>query len=311
MTKFNVGDTVRVLNKREIMGGSHLEDGKTYRVERMMHGYPIIRGRVIASFEYHAIELVRESDTNRRLTEAEAKIAALEAEVKALMGAKSMSLTTNITMNGAAKMFDSKKFAADLTKLLEGKPRPKLTPNQRRADVIKRAQAFVAEHTEYNGKASAGRGVRIGYMVCIPEFIVNKEKRAVTVLFKFVGNRSTVHAKAVAKCAPDDVFNADIGKAIALGRALGIKVPMEFVDAVKPTEYVAGQIITFPKEDGADWHMSKKYVIETVDKFDSKLTKLFDGGGEAFGGNMTRGIDYEDEDSCTLPVIDDTDAVYV
>lgn len=120
---------------------------------------------------------------------------------------------------------------------------PKQTPNERRAAVIERAKAFVANTKRKIGRrefriADPSNGIA-AYRTLRPEFIVNKEKRAVTVLLKGVGS-SKLYAKGIAKCAPDDVFNADIGKAIALGRALGIKVPAEFIDAPKPTEPVVG-----------------------------------------------------------------------
>src|SRR5690606_10399580 len=52
--------------------------------------------------------------------------------------------------------------------------------------------------------------------------------------------RSVLLGKAFAKCAPGDVFNADIGKAIAVGRLYGVKVPDVFFNAPKPTEVVVG-----------------------------------------------------------------------
>ena len=51
-----------------------------------------------------------------------------------------------------------------------------------------------------------------------------------------------VYSKGIAKCHPDDVFNADIGKAIALGRALEKDIS-EFENAIHPTEPVVGHVV--------------------------------------------------------------------
>src|SRR5690606_23225219 len=76
------------------------------------------------------------------------------------------------------------------------------------------------------------------------KLFVNKDKRIVTAIPRLVHARFDAHSdKKFAKCAPDDVFNADIGKAIALGRALGLDVS-RFEQAVKPTEVVVGMKVT-------------------------------------------------------------------
>src|SRR5699024_12435557 len=51
-----------------------------------------------------------------------------------------------------------------------------------------------------------------------------------------------------ANCRPDEVSNADIGKAIALARALEIDVPNEFLSAVQPDELVKGQEVELLEE---------------------------------------------------------------
>ncbi|MNC48209.1 hypothetical protein D3C75_973110 [compost metagenome] len=47
-------------------------------------------------------------------------------------------------------------------------------------------------------------------------------------------------AKFTAKCSPADVFHAEIGKAIALRKALGLTVPSEYTDAPQPEIAKAG-----------------------------------------------------------------------
>ncbi|MCG7383362.1 hypothetical protein [Paenibacillus sp. ACRRY] len=81
------------------------------------------------------------------------------------------------------------------------------------------------------------------------DFVVNRDKRAVTALvyelngFSYARKHRKPDAVGIAKCAPDDVFNADIGKAIAAERALGLTLTDAFVNAPKPTEKVAGMIV--------------------------------------------------------------------
>jgi polyribonucleotide nucleotidyltransferase len=74
------------------------------------------------------------------------------------------------------------------------------------------------------------------------EYVINREKRTVVALLR--GKMSgTFWAKGIATCAPGDVFNAHIGKAIALRRALGLEVPTEYTNAPKPTEARVGDVV--------------------------------------------------------------------
>lgn len=134
------------------------------------------------------------------------------------------------------------------------------TPNELRAEVIQRAKEFI-ENTktkEFTGRVRTGLGLpeegqRNTYYdvyvfggefkkVCNVEFIVHQEKRTVVALLRGVTTKK-VYSKGIAKCNPDDVCNEHIGKAIALGRALGKDVS-EFENAVQPTVAV-GQTIEF------------------------------------------------------------------
>jgi hypothetical protein len=76
------------------------------------------------------------------------------------------------------------------------------------------------------------------------EFIVNREKRTVVALIKTIDEGKVVH-RGIAKCHPDDCFNAHIGRAIALRRALGLEVPDEYLNAPQPTEVRVGDIIEY------------------------------------------------------------------
>lgn len=123
------------------------------------------------------------------------------------------------------------------------KPAAPKTAQERRDEIVEQAKAAVAEL-----KSQSGHNFDGIYYANAPnaphvlEFVVNHEKRTVVALIK--GKRSgRVYRKGIAKCAPDDCFNAHIGKAIALNRALGFPVPVKYLNAPQPTEVRVGDII--------------------------------------------------------------------
>src|SRR5699024_8223958 len=129
-------------------------------------------------------------------------------------------------------------------------PVQSLSANQQRKELIEQAREFV----ESQKNARGGLTGRLGYkdswgIICDAEFIVNEEERTVVCLLRWqFGGRIT--SKGIAKCHPNEVFNADIGKAIALARALEIDVPNEFLSAVQPDELVKGQYVELLEETG-------------------------------------------------------------
>lgn len=123
-----------------------------------------------------------------------------------------------------------------------------------RAEVIAKARADVAE-LERIGRNDRlflpnesvhwhGRWFEV-------DFVINREKRAVTALiYELDGWGGTYRrknrkpdAKATAKASPDDVFHAEIGKAISLRRALGLSVPDEYINAPKPDKPRVGAVV--------------------------------------------------------------------
>ena len=132
------------------------------------------------------------------------------------------------------------------------------------------------------------------------EFHVNREKRTVTALVrtgKYPSGKKP-DAVGIAKCAPDDVFNADIGKAIAAERALGLTLTDAFVNAPRPTEPQIGNVVTktwgiFEGESG-------------------RVTEYSDDGWlfVSFSGKSGRADGTIWSDARYLDIIDDTDAIY-
>ncbi|PRO41482.1 hypothetical protein [Bacillus sp. LLTC93] len=81
------------------------------------------------------------------------------------------------------------------------------------------------------------------------DFIVNAEKRTVVALRKSFAE-GYIRDRGIAKCAPTDCFNAHIGKAIALRRALGLEVPAEYLNVPQPTAIRVGDVVEHHKESG-------------------------------------------------------------
>lgn len=298
MTKFKVGDKVRVIVTNEdfpygtegVVCEPHYDGacGGNVRVRSGSRRETILGDH---------LELI--SEQSRKQTKSE-RIDALEAEVLRLH-----ERLLDIESGNASVRIPRKHGKSDFVEELLT---PK-SPNEQRKAIIAEAKAFVAEHERRMGYTVAFPFAHFDRTFTVVNFVVNAEKRTVVALVtpKFARDGKRVLTKGIAKAHPDDVFNVDIGKAIALGRALGIDVT-RFEKAAQPTEYVRGQVVTFPKDDSL--YRKRNYRIDTVKDRDSDLTMLFQPYAKAFGGNMTRGIGYEDADENSLPVIDDTKAQY-
>lgn len=141
-----------------------------------------------------------------------------------------------------------------------------MTPQQKRDAIVERAKKEIEElkntYDLYDvpDEADTKRPYN-----CNAEFIVNAEKRTVVVLTKGVDS-GIIRAKGIAKCAPTDCFNAHIGKAISLRRALGLEVPADYYNAPQPTEVRAGDVVNGNDESGY-YKPTKRFTITTV-RFD-------------------------------------------
>jgi len=110
------------------------------------------------------------------------------------------------------------------------------TSQAQRDQIVEQAKRDVAELIKHGSSSATVKHVgnetyRRKYYVV--EFAINNEKRTVAALIKRadVGGRivTPVVHRGIAKCDPSDCFNAHIGKAIALRRALGLEVPSEYL----------------------------------------------------------------------------------
>jgi hypothetical protein len=152
------------------------------------------------------------------------------------------NVTINVTVNGtvddvARTVADAMKreltkmsaqeFVSHAEELLGiGKSPQQPAAQGLRDEIVERAKRDVAYYASIYGYSQAG------YYV---DFVVNREKRTIVALIRDPLT-DEVFARGIAKCAPGDVFNAHIGRAIALRRALGLPVPDEYLNAPQPTE---------------------------------------------------------------------------
>jgi hypothetical protein len=121
------------------------------------------------------------------------------------------------------------------------------TPQDIRDETIEKAKRDVAElegHMHSIGTPPFKGNIVFNEIRTRVKFFINREKRAVTALiYDFDGY--DLLTRGIAKCDPSDCFNVHIGKAIALRRALGLEVPMEYLRAPQPTEVRVGDVVEY------------------------------------------------------------------
>ncbi len=315
MTKFNVGDKVRILDGKSLLGNSRgrVTTGNEYKVVSFHEQKGAAVEHIIVidnysgtfticDYEYKYIELVVEKPTkNQRITVLENEVAELKLIVHELRERPQLTTVINNAPQGPSTTntvediieFEGKQYrkvdrearegdvvmqdvehsawmekghfyrvlsegkvflgkgvetllytgwngstvdTVNVYELIESKP---LTPNQQRAAIIEKAKKFVEEKLGREHVVPDSRGsIYVPWFLKDFDFVVNNEKRTIVALCK--GTRR-VRERGIAKCNPSDVFNEHIGKAIAIGRALGLDVS-EFEQAVQPT-FAYGQLI--------------------------------------------------------------------
>lgn len=279
MTQFKVGDKVRVINANASKH-SNGDEGVVVSITPLWDVVFIdvdVNGVQQGHYAKN-IELISSKPTkNQRLTSAEQaittleqKVEAMQAEIDALKAAqKATAISQTMTVKSEA---DIAKIAEGLTKMFTKEK--KLSPNEQRKAIIDEAKTFVeatlAEVDEQMGWQTTSIPVYKEYGRLRIEFIVNAEKRTVVALARYgnIVEDLTVHGKGIAKCNPSDVFNADIGKAIALGRALGLDVS-KFEKAAQPSEVVVGQVVDTYLSNGTHHETFKVARIDGEESFEN------------------------------------------
>lgn len=148
---------------------------------------------------------------------------------------------------------------------------------ERRDEIVKQAKADVREIKFRMGYTAAHPYIKFGMNNTEVDYVVNSEKRIVVALIKYKYRYERgVLSKGIAKCAPNDCFNSHIGKAIALRRALGLDVPVEYLNTPQPTEVRIGDVVKCVKEK-SKYLGNGKVIRKDIGMFGARLYVVEDG----------------------------------
>ncbi|WP_427110898.1 hypothetical protein [Lysinibacillus xylanilyticus] len=255
MTQFKVGDKAKVISLESelvtAMGaqlGEIVEVTYIYAIEGRNLRCKYSKSSVHSDgfFSSEALEKISPKPTkNQRISTLEKEVETLKAEMAALKASQKPSVISGVGTLTISKECDIEKIATKLAEVIEGH-KPK-SADERRKAIIDEAKAFVESNLAENHPDAGEDGVWFtdedgSYITDKAIFHVNVKKRAVTCLIVDVNDVGEVYEEGIAKCTPGDVFNEHIGKAIALGRALGLDVS-KFEKAAQPSVVVVGQVV--------------------------------------------------------------------
>lgn len=168
------------------------------------------------------------------LDQAAATISALTAKVQALES----RVDTLEMAKQAVKVAEGP--ADDMPPSFADMPRAK-SLQQIRDEIVERAKADVKRLERLYGI----------------KFVVNRDKRTVVAL-QVDFDKDRVVDRAIAKCAPDDVFNSHIGKAIAARRLLWFDIPAEYLSVPNPEEPRVGDVVKYGPFSGSVYAIRPK-----------------------------------------------------
>lgn len=191
--------------------------------------------------EYHVLEPVESAQLSAQppLDQAAANISALTAKVQALES----RVATLEKANQPVKVAEGP--ADDAPPSFADMPRAK-SLQEIRDEIVERAKADVkALETKRVDRVPTLNDTRAVFNLRPGQdyvrFEINRDKRTVVALL--ITRDGYVWARGIAKAAPNDVFNAHIGRAIALRRALGLEIPAEYLNVPNPEEPRVGDVV--------------------------------------------------------------------
>lgn len=281
------GDKIKVTDKDAIYLGFDLTNGKEYKVEAVLPGDAIVvldddkDPMLITSDEIeNAIELVgAEKESNDFDKELGQLLDKLLEQIKEFINAD--------LFFGERKRDEEKRKRDEIKIDMRNLPRK---------TIIEDAKKFVEKHIEPNCSVKGKPAIVYNLFFGVnPEFHINEEKRIITLLLRGAGD-GEIMGKEIVRCAPTDVFNVHIGKAIALGRALGLDVK-KFTHAAQPREVVVGQV----------FKVSSRGVVYGKTGTITKMKPNLDG---IFGTAFSHTIDDGWLGSEQVTITDDTEAKY-
>jgi hypothetical protein len=152
----------------------------------------------------------------------------------------------------------------DVYELIESKP---LASNRQRVQIIEEAKNFIEDMKNITGSVTGRKGYKYvnHKYICDAEFTVDTESLSVTCKMK---NQieSEIMAQATYECQ-QEVFNEHIGKAIALGRALGLIVS-KFENAPQPNRRTEGMVMEWR---GKKRTITDSFILGETCSFDSEF----------------------------------------
>ncbi|MGN7329801.1 hypothetical protein [Bacillus altitudinis] len=213
--KAEVGERILITNVSEVE--DEYENGDVFEVDRVSSAGSAVstEGDIILDYEYEVIVGEHTPAPNLDEMDYDELVALVEDAMKALR--------TRSYKNG----YDQGHFDAEI-EVAHGTYEK--SDQQKRDEIVAQAKEDVEDL------------VRRHFFVTKADFIVNAAKRTVVALRKSLID-SRILRRGIAKCAPDDCFNAHIGKAIALRRALGLEVPSEYLNVPQPTDVRVGDMV--------------------------------------------------------------------
>lgn len=277
---FKKGDTIKVIDKDLIFLGFDLTNDKEYKVDTVLPD-----GSFVVMDDENDVMVITVEEAKFAVEKVETKVKEENNELQQLFDKfiEEVEAAIRKQVCGCERKHDEPKRKQREIKID--------MRNLARKTIIEEAKRFIEKQTDPDCYVKGKRAVtyRTFYGV-IPEFHVNKKKRAVTVLLRGAGD-GEILGKGVARCAESDVFNENLGKAIALGRAFNINVD-KFINAAQPGTVAVGQEF-----------ITGRGIEGKITRMDPAFDSIF---GTAFRHTHDHGWLGEEQ----VEIIDDTEAIY-
>ncbi|OMD16233.1 hypothetical protein [Paenibacillus odorifer] len=138
---------------------------------------------------------------------------------------------------------------------------PVKSAQQTRDELVERAKADVSDllsQRSYPVTTVDGQSRAMNNHAHYVDYVVNRDKRTIVAIVKHKDG-GKVRVVGIAKCAPGETFNAHIGRAIALYRALGLEIPAEYLTCPQPEEVRVGDVVYCAK-DAQSYGLSADFV---------------------------------------------------
>ncbi|MFN2748048.1 hypothetical protein ACINLE_06885 [Bacillus sp. z60-18] len=220
-----VGERVLITDAED---SQEYRNGEEYEVTDVHYYIVSVKGRSLVLYNDEYEVIVNNEVKNEEADEMKVDLNAMGYDELIAHGEEVMRM---IRLRSYGEGYKQGKFDADMDATYM-RPQEK-TAQERRDEIVEQAKADV-ERLRMTNRMLQTFDIT---------FDINRESRTVEAVAKKPNSRTAFYGTAV--CAPDDCFNEHIGKAIALHRALGLKVPDEYLNAPQPTEVRVGDVVAY------------------------------------------------------------------